>query len=112
MMDTDKLLRSHGIGPATVQDYGAVALAAQGFARSGLSDSEIVVAIRERFVPSEGTKLPLKEIPEGVLWILGDVGTDIEHSALDQMKNVMRIPPAQAGSLMPDAHQGYAMPIG
>lgn len=37
---------------------------------------------------------------------------NIEQGALDQMNNVMSLPVVTAGALMPDAHQGYGMPIG
>jgi tRNA-splicing ligase RtcB len=36
----------------------------------------------------------------------------IEKGALDQMKGAARLPVAVAGSLMPDAHSGYGLPIG
>ena len=36
----------------------------------------------------------------------------IETGAFQQMYQVLRLPVAVRGSLMPDAHQGYAMPIG
>jgi tRNA-splicing ligase RtcB (3'-phosphate/5'-hydroxy nucleic acid ligase) len=36
----------------------------------------------------------------------------IEKGALDQMNTAMRLPVSVAGSLMPDAHQGYGLPIG
>jgi len=36
----------------------------------------------------------------------------IEDGALDQMKRAMRLPVAVRGALMPDAHQGYGLPIG
>ena len=36
----------------------------------------------------------------------------IEQGALDQMQVAMRLPIAQCGALMPDAHQGYGLPIG
>jgi len=36
----------------------------------------------------------------------------IEPSALDQMKRAVRLPVAMRGALMPDAHQGYGLPIG
>ena len=36
----------------------------------------------------------------------------IEENAIEQMDNVMSIPPARYGALMPDAHHGYGMPIG
>jgi tRNA-splicing ligase RtcB len=36
----------------------------------------------------------------------------IEPGALEQMEIAMRLPVALAGALMPDAHQGYGLPIG
>ena len=36
----------------------------------------------------------------------------IEISAVKQMELVMRLPVAARGALMPDAHQGYGLPIG
>lgn len=36
----------------------------------------------------------------------------IENGALTQMINAARLPVAVAGALMPDAHQGYGLPIG
>src|SRR3954469_274588 len=39
-------------------------------------------------------------------------GEGLEEGALDQMKNSVRLPVAVQGALMPDAHQGYGLPIG
>lgn len=39
-------------------------------------------------------------------------GSEIESEALDQMKRAVRLPVAVRGALMPDAHQGYGLPIG
>ncbi len=36
----------------------------------------------------------------------------IEPGALDQMKRAVRLPVAVRGALMPDAHEGYGLPIG
>jgi tRNA-splicing ligase RtcB len=36
----------------------------------------------------------------------------IEQGALDQMNTAMKLPISVAGALMPDAHQGYGLPIG
>lgn len=36
----------------------------------------------------------------------------IEEGARDQMNTAMRLPVAEAGALMPDAHHGYGLPIG
>ncbi|MEM9337321.1 MAG: RtcB family protein [Bacteroidota bacterium] len=36
----------------------------------------------------------------------------IEPGAINQMEIAMKLPVAKAGALMPDAHQGYGLPIG
>lgn len=38
--------------------------------------------------------------------------TDAEKGAVEQMENAVRLPVSVAGALMPDAHQGYGLPIG
>jgi tRNA-splicing ligase RtcB len=37
---------------------------------------------------------------------------NIEEGAINQMETAMKLPVTVAGSLMPDAHQGYGLPIG
>jgi tRNA-splicing ligase RtcB (3'-phosphate/5'-hydroxy nucleic acid ligase) len=39
-------------------------------------------------------------------------GRGLEKGALDQMLHAVRLPVAVAGALMPDAHQGFGLPIG
>lgn len=39
-------------------------------------------------------------------------GEFIEQGALAQMNNAVRLPVSVSGALMPDAHQGYGLPIG
>src|SRR5258706_5023705 len=39
-------------------------------------------------------------------------GKDLEAGAVEQMRNAARLPVAVSGALMPDAHQGYGLPIG
>ncbi len=39
-------------------------------------------------------------------------GDDLEAGAIQQMQNAAHLPVAVAGALMPDAHQGYGLPIG
>src|SRR5690606_27759952 len=36
----------------------------------------------------------------------------IEEGAIAQMETAMKLPITAAGALMPDAHQGYGLPIG
>lgn len=56
----------------------------------------------------EITYIPLKE--EGHYEIYGE--EHIEEGAKQQMQVAMTLPVAVAGALMPDAHQGYGLPIG
>jgi len=39
-------------------------------------------------------------------------GTNLETTAVDQLKNACKLPVAVSGALMPDAHVGYGLPIG
>ena len=39
-------------------------------------------------------------------------GRDLEPSAVAQLHNACSLPVSVAGALMPDAHQGYGLPIG
>jgi tRNA-splicing ligase RtcB len=39
-------------------------------------------------------------------------GTDLEPGAVTQMRNACALPVSVKGALMPDAHQGYGLPIG
>ncbi|MEY4905213.1 MAG: RNA-splicing ligase RtcB, partial [Bacteroidota bacterium] len=53
--------------------------------------------------------IPLKEVPEAYTIFGAD---HIEEGAIKQMNVAMRLPVTVAGALMPDAHQGYGLPIG
>ena len=53
--------------------------------------------------------LPLKDTPDPYK-VYGAEG--IEDGALNQIDIAMRLPVTRAGALMPDAHQGYGLPIG
>ncbi|WP_224994406.1 RtcB family protein [Cesiribacter sp. SM1] len=60
-------------------------------------------------IPKPAEPLPLKEEnPSYSIW--GAEG--IEAGARNQMDIAMRLPVTIAGALMPDAHQGYGLPIG
>lgn len=56
-----------------------------------------------------GPEIPLRE-EQGVYTIYGE--EQIEQGARNQMDIAIRLPVAVAGALMPDAHQGYGLPIG
>ena len=105
MIDTNRLLRDAGLTePAMFRR--AVELASQGKGKK-----EILRTIREDydFMVDHRVKWQGKSRHYETF---GEIGTDIPYNAIEQMNEVMRIPPAEDGALMPDAHQGYAMPIG
>lgn len=102
-MDTNKLLRD-----VMINDPEAFKRAAH-FASLGYTPGEIVGAIKEEFGIQDKISIRGGPVPFS---IFGEIGTDVPHNAIEQMQMVMRIPPARVGALMPDAHYGYAMPIG
>ncbi|MFA6249513.1 MAG: RtcB family protein, partial [Mucilaginibacter sp.] len=73
--------------------------------------AEDVIALRKegKFVKQERSNFKLKEeIADFPVWGL----EHIEVGALAQMRTAIQLPIAVAGALMPDAHQGYGLPIG
>ncbi len=44
--------------------------------------------------------------------VYGDIGNDIDQEAYDQLEEACRLPVAVKGVLLPDAHVGYALPVG
>jgi len=78
--------------------------------KAGRSAEEIVAAITEEFGPPAQLER-LRDAPQP-FQVYGEVGTDIEVSAVAQLELALRLPIAIQGALMPDAHPGYALPIG
>lgn len=68
----------------------------------------IVEALKEK-EKQEALTFRLNPVPEPY-HIYGSEG--IESGARDQMAVAMRLPVTRSGALMPDAHQGYGLPIG
>jgi tRNA-splicing ligase RtcB len=74
-----------------------------------LAESVINLRKEGRFVKQERSTFALKqEIAHFPVWGL----EHIEVGALAQMRTAVQLPIAVAGALMPDAHQGYGLPIG
>ena len=73
--------------------------------------AESVISLRKdgQFLKQPRTNFALKEeIVDFPVWGL----ENIEVGALAQMRTAVQLPVAVAGALMPDAHQGYGLPIG
>ncbi len=90
---------------------------------------EVLGKIAEKLIFKEkqiNEEIKLRELPEGISLIealkalpfgegLGGAvfgAKHIEEGALAQMQIAAKLPVAVAGALMPDAHQGYGLPIG
>lgn len=108
-MDTNQLLHEHGISSKTVDNYPAIAKHAAELASDGFGVKHIIEHIRSQYVVNDKvTMVASRDYMDCVVF-----GKElIEQNAIEQMDTVMRIPPAVAGALMPDAHLGYGMPIG
>ena len=65
--------------------------------------------LAEVLIAPKDDVLLLRETPD-IYKVYGAEG--IEQGALNQIETAMRLPVAKAGALMPDAHQGYGLPIG
>ncbi|HUS03401.1 MAG TPA: RtcB family protein [Chitinophagaceae bacterium] len=75
-------------------------------------EHELFGKIAEPLLPKEvieNFEIPLKNVSVDFN-IFG--GEYIEAGALEQMNYATKLPIAVAGALMPDAHQGYGLPIG
>lgn len=90
--------------------FTAIAKRAAELKKSGSDAAQIVAAIADEF-GAPATLARLRDAP-APFTVFGEVGSDIEPGALDQLRLALRTPVAIAGALMPDAHPGYALPIG
>jgi tRNA-splicing ligase RtcB (3'-phosphate/5'-hydroxy nucleic acid ligase) len=90
--------------------FTALAKRAAELKKAGRGPEEIVAAIAAEFgSPRELERL--RDAPQPYQ-VFGEVGADIEQSAVAQLELALRLPVAVRGALMPDAHPGYALPIG
>lgn len=89
---------------STLQVLGQVLAQPQHFTQ----DKHLAPVAEELLRPVD-TVLPLRDTPDPFK-VYGIEG--IEQGALSQIATAMRLPVAKAGALMPDAHQGYGLPIG
>ncbi len=87
----------------------AQATAAWVKAHPAASKGDVIQWIQQNYGRADFLKMKTSAAP---LQIFGNIGEHIPASAVDQMYTVMRLPMATKGALMPDAHLGYAMPIG
>jgi tRNA-splicing ligase RtcB len=94
--------------------FTAIAARAAALKKSGMTTEAIRAAISAEFgPPPELRAMHDQPRPYTIFGTVGPAGeADIEPGAVAQLDQAMRLPIADRGALMPDAHQGYALPIG
>lgn len=71
--------------------------------------ADLASSVIEEASQPEDQTIPLKEVATDYIMYGAD---NIEDGAKNQMAIAMQLPVTVAGALMPDAHQGYGLPIG
>jgi len=90
--------------------FAKIAKRAAELQKKGQQPPAILATLQAEF-GSPPVVARLREVAQP-LRIYGEIGREIESGALDQIKLALRLPIAIRGALMPDAHPGYALPIG
>jgi tRNA-splicing ligase RtcB (3'-phosphate/5'-hydroxy nucleic acid ligase) len=90
--------------------FTEIAKRAAALKKAGQEAEQIVASIEAEFGPPPRIER-LRDEPQPFR-VYGDIGSDIEAPALGQLELALRLPIAVRGALMPDAHPGYALPIG
>ena len=76
----------------------------------GYEDDEVFGELATALVKMKGAQASFVGRDSPAPW--KQWGTGLEPSAVQQMKNACDLPITVCGALMPDAHQGYGLPIG
>jgi tRNA-splicing ligase RtcB len=93
--------------------FTAIAGRAAALKKAGRDREAILAAITAEFgPPARLERMRDTPAPYRVFGTVGTPDADIEPGALAQMETALRLPIAVRGALLPDAHQGYALPIG
>ncbi|WP_322496087.1 RtcB family protein [Chloroflexus sp.] len=103
-MKAAQLLADYADHPA----FRQICRTASQMLRDGMEPAAVRQEVAARYgAPPEALKLREKPQP---LKIIGE--HLVEPGAIEQIRTALRLPPAIRGALMPDAHQGYALPVG
>ncbi|MCA9836813.1 MAG: RtcB family protein [Trueperaceae bacterium] len=107
MMNTHVLLIDYHDHP----NYPKIAKAVSKWVKQhpGASEAEVLAYVSETFNPRSFLRPNAKAAP---LAIFGTIGEHIPQGAEGQIYDALKLPVAKRGALMPDAHVGYALPIG
>lgn len=92
------------------KQFTAIAKRAAALKKAGHRGEQITATLISEFgAPPQ--HVTLRDTPQP-LQVYGEIGRDIEYSAVEQIRLALRLPIAVAGALMPDAHHGYTLPVG
>ena len=106
-MNTHAILTEAGYGDHA--EYPQIAKRAAALAKQGIDKDALLATIRREFGRQQTLAMRESYVPFATF---GEPGVDIDWKAIEQMNMAMRLPVAVAGAMMPDAHLGYALPIG
>lgn len=92
-------------------DYPKIAKYASKWVKANpdASAADVIAEVAKSFEPVSYLRPNEKAAP---LSSFGTIGEHIPASAASQIYEALKLPVAKRGALMPDAHLGYAMPIG
>ncbi len=92
-------------------DYPKIAKYASKWVKANpdASAADVIAEVARSFEPVSYLRPNEKAAP---LSSFGTIGEHIPASAASQIYEALKLPVAKRGALMPDAHLGYAMPIG
>lgn len=79
---------------------------------SDFTEHNLWSEVAEELIKIEARKAFMIPLREEALPFTVYGEAQIEQGAFDQMQTAMRLPVTAFGALMPDAHQGYGLPIG
>ena len=105
-MDTNKLLRQYGWGEHP--RFPEIAKRAAYYSKS-LSEGELLAVLDREFKHQNRFTMDTNCVP---IKYYGILGTDYDAKTKNQICTAAKLPVAIQAALMPDAHLGYALPIG
>jgi tRNA-splicing ligase RtcB len=109
-MNTHQLLLNNGYSTDD-PGFGDIAEKAHNLINNDGMDPQKALEKIDREYSRPEDKLTFSDEPQPIK-VYGEIGTDIDQQAYDQLEKACRLPVAITGALLPDAHLGYALPVG
>lgn len=109
-IDTHRLLKEKGFNTSR-EDYEKIAQAANQMINESGMKAEKALNLIQKIYGREEEKLVKRKDPVSIT-VYGEISRDIDQKAYNQLEEACRLPVSISGALMPDAHVGYALPVG